>query len=573
MSTTAASLDPRRRSSPNAKRIATGLLAVAGCFAIVAFVIRASDADDIIANFAALGAGIGYVIALHVVVLACDGIAWRAFLAPEQRAPLADFLWARWVREATNLLLPVAQIGGEVVGARLLTLRGMTPSVAGASVVLDKLTEALSLIPFTLLGLLIMFAVTGRTRITEMVGFALIVAIAAIGAAALVPHASAYRAIRRRIDLWLLGSERPLLGQIAHFARTTRELYRPRRFAVATAWHLLGWMIGAGEVWLALAFMGHPISLAAALALESLGQAIISIGFMVPAAIGVQEGAYIAIGSALGLPPETALALSLVKRVRQIAFGVPGLCAWQAVELRRLLRIGQAGAVAMPRAVPSSHSNSYVRRFMRGVLRPLSATPLTPNLITWARIVSGLAACIACAIGQPLWNHAAALLWLASALLDRGDGEFARLTGRCTERGRLLDYHGDVIINALIFLAVGINLRHDAFGPWSIAMGVAAAVAIASAAILAEALELRIGEKTVPPRRGFDSDDILFVLVPIFWFGHLLLLLVGALLGGIAAAAYIWHRLARLSLAEAGRAQAIAGTADLSQLSGTALLP
>ena len=67
------------------------------------------------------------------------------------------------------------------------------------------------------------------------------------------------------------------------------------------------------------------------------------------------------------------------------------------------------------------------------------------------------------------------------------------------------------------------------------------------AGILAEALELRIGQRTVPSRHGFDSDDILFVLVPILWLGYLMPLLIGAAIGGSVAVLYIWHRLSRLS--------------------------
>jgi hypothetical protein len=35
------------------------------------------------------------------------------------------------------------------------------------------------------------------------------------------------------------------------------------------------------------------------------------------------------LGRVLGLGPETALALSLAKRVREVVLGIPGLIAWQ----------------------------------------------------------------------------------------------------------------------------------------------------------------------------------------------------------------------------------------------------
>ncbi|HLI22425.1 MAG TPA: CDP-alcohol phosphatidyltransferase family protein [Stellaceae bacterium] len=213
----------------------------------------------------------------------------------------------------------------------------------------------------------------------------------------------------------------------------------------------------------------------------------------------------------------------------------------------RELPVAAATKSREPLKAPSSHSNSYVRRFMRAAMRPFAATGLTPNGITWARIVTGVGACLACAAESTAWDHAAALLWLVSALLDRADGEFARMTKQCSESGRLLDYRGDVVINALIFFALGFHLRHGALGEWALLLGGIAFVAVAMAGILAEALELRIGQKTVPSRHGFDLDDILFVLVPILWLGYCAPLLFGAALGGSAAVLYLWRRLSRLS--------------------------
>src|SRR5262249_38703505 len=107
-------------------------------------------------------------------------------------------------------------------------------------------------------------------------------------------------------------------------------LYRQRRTtAAASAWHLLSWLLGTGEVWLALWFLGQPVGLAEAIMLESLGQAVRAGAFAVPGALGVQEGGYVMLGRVVGLAPETALALSLAKRVRELVLGVPGLIAWQ----------------------------------------------------------------------------------------------------------------------------------------------------------------------------------------------------------------------------------------------------
>jgi uncharacterized membrane protein YbhN (UPF0104 family) len=102
--------------------------------------------------------------------------------------------------------------------------------------------------------------------------------------------------------------------------------------------------VGAGEVWLALHFLGQPVTWLEAVLLESLGQAVRSTAFAVPGALGVQEGGFLVLGRLLGLPPEVALAVSLVKRVRELLLGVPGLLAWQLAAGRRLLRRRVEGA-------------------------------------------------------------------------------------------------------------------------------------------------------------------------------------------------------------------------------------
>jgi putative membrane protein len=109
--------------------------------------------------------------------------------------------------------------------------------------------------------------------------------------------------------------------------------------------HFAVWFVGALEVWIALRFMGHPIGYAEALVIESLAQAIRGAAFIVPGALGVQEGGLIALCAVFGVPAEAALALSLIKRAADVVVGVPGLVAWQALEGRRWLRREAVGPV------------------------------------------------------------------------------------------------------------------------------------------------------------------------------------------------------------------------------------
>ena len=46
-----------------------------------------------------------------------------------------------------------------------------------------------------------------------------------------------------------------------------------------------------------------------------------------PGALGVQEGGFLVVGGLVGLPPELALALALVRRARDVIIFVPALIA------------------------------------------------------------------------------------------------------------------------------------------------------------------------------------------------------------------------------------------------------
>jgi len=132
---------------------------------------------------------------------------------------------------------------------------------------------------------------------------------------------------------------------------------RPGRVWAGTALHFACWLASGLEAWLALRLMGVSIGIGAVLSIESLLYAIRSVAFAVPNAVGVQEGAYLLIGGLYGLAPETVLALSLLKRARDLTLGLPALLLWQLIEARRAFLSktldGRARALRLPTTMPS----------------------------------------------------------------------------------------------------------------------------------------------------------------------------------------------------------------------------
>ena len=303
--------------------------ALAGGLALLTALVVYHGAGEVLAALAAAGYGLLLVALFHLGPLFADALGWRRLVG--NRVSRLAFMRLRWIGESINSLLPVFQLGGNVVKAQLLARRGVPQPVAAASVVVDVTLVAASQLLFTLFGLLLLI---------EHLGGGGLVAPSLAGVAIMGFLVAAFFAVQRRglfaglaRSIGRFGGDRrwaQLTSSAEALDETVAQIYRDRGALIAAvSWHLMSWILGAGEVWLALRFIGHPVDLQTALLLESLGQAVRVAAFAIPGAMGVQEGGYLVLGRAVGLAPETCLALSLSKRVREIALGIPGLIAWQ----------------------------------------------------------------------------------------------------------------------------------------------------------------------------------------------------------------------------------------------------
>jgi putative membrane protein len=253
------------------------------------------------------------------------------------------FIGLRIIREAINCLLPAAQIGGDLIGGRLLARTGVAPGLAMAGILVDVLLQTVTQGSFAVCGLAVLWFGFGDIPVVRELGWGAVAAVPALGGFFLAQRFGLFALVDRSLAvlrrIWPgLGLERPLDLQPA-----LRRLYAaPSALGLGAALHLLGWLAGTAEIWLALSRMGARPNIGEAVVLESLGQAVRSAGFAVPGALGIQEGGFILLGSLFGLSAASAVALSLVKRLPDLAIGVPGLFAWQGLEMA-LLRRPRAG--------------------------------------------------------------------------------------------------------------------------------------------------------------------------------------------------------------------------------------
>jgi putative membrane protein len=314
------------------------IAALLGLVLAVAIVIY-HNAGLVLGTLFSQGPGLIGVIGFHAVPVLFSAGAWWIITRAEWRGGrFLDFIGARLIREAVNDLLPTAQVGGPLAGARLLTLRGAPGAPVAASLFVDVTGEVASELLFVFLGIGLL-AMDGRAP--EAVRLALI-GTAIMGPAVLgfvfAQRAGLVRLIDRFVrDLYRKlgrgGGEEP--AEALHDI-VWRIYARLGPLSLSFALHVICWVVGAGEIYLALLLLGQTPTIAEALILESLGQAIRSAAFVVPAGLGVQEGGFLVLGAAFGLSAPVSLALSLTKRVREIAFGGLSLLGWQVLEGRKL---------------------------------------------------------------------------------------------------------------------------------------------------------------------------------------------------------------------------------------------
>jgi putative membrane protein len=293
-----------------------------------------------------LGWWLAPITLYHLVPLSFDALSWRELLPASSRPGFLGVLRIRWIRESINSLLPVAGVGGDVAAARLAHKAGVPGAQAAASMVVDITVGAGTQLIFVLAGVALLGARSNSDAAAAVARVALI-GVAVFAAA---------------IAVFVLVQRNSMFAQLVHLARrvapekwlsvftehasaiddAVMNTYRRRlAFLCANVLRLAGWAAGVGETWLVMYFLSRPLSVTDAFILESLSSGVRAAAFMVPGALGALEGGIVVFGALFGLPADTALAISLSKRVRELALGLPGLVAWQWAEGRHLLRRGE----------------------------------------------------------------------------------------------------------------------------------------------------------------------------------------------------------------------------------------
>ncbi len=313
------------------KRISI-LLALAG-LAVSALLVVWFDAGQVLDVALSVGwQGFGVLSLWQAGLFLMLGLAWATVLPGVRPGVL---VWGRMVRDAATTCLPFSPVGGYVIGARAITVRGVAWPTAAAGTVVDVTAEITGQFLFSVFGLLVLVLLRPGSPLLAPVGIALGV-VGLLVALILRFRGSIGRGLHglgeRLLGEWFRGQ-----GGLDRVQTELSRLYgNPRRLLLACGLHLLGWFATGVGTWISLRLLGFEAGLLPILAMEALLDALVAAAFVVPGAAGVQEAGYVGFGAAFGVPPDMALSVSLLRRARDLALGLPILLAFQWIELRRI---------------------------------------------------------------------------------------------------------------------------------------------------------------------------------------------------------------------------------------------
>ncbi len=309
---------------------------------IAAYLVFHLGFDAVLTAATAVGwGGFAMLCLIGLALYAILGSAWFT-LIPAAFAPrITTFVWGRAVRDAAGEVLPFSQLGGFVIGARAVILRGVKSPLASASMIVDITVEMVAQIVFVLTGIAILLERVPASPSSAALfhAAAIGVLLAALGAAGFVLFQKHGLALAARLAERFLPSVATHAGAVDDAVAAIHA--SPLRLSLSLVIHLGGWTASALGTWVAVRLIGIHTPFVSVLAIEALLSAIRSAGAVIPNALGIQEAGYAMLAPLFGLTAQVGLAVSLLRRARDITIGTPVLLAWQAVEGGRALKWGR----------------------------------------------------------------------------------------------------------------------------------------------------------------------------------------------------------------------------------------
>ncbi|QHI95423.1 HpnL family protein [Aristophania vespae] len=328
----------------NVKKTLPYLLTFAGIL-LFTFLSAKAGIDPVYVALKKVGLlGFFALVIIQLIINFGLGVSWKA---STPKIALSRLTMARFVRDAASTCLPFSQLGGMLAGLKATVCEHpanpknrVSWAEAIASNIIDITSETLGQIVFIILAILCLIGHqdAGKFIIPLIAG----ILILTIGISSFIWSQHKSGNILAKIGYFLsrhiaASWHESFKNKSDSFQNALDDLWKhPKNIAYGAFIHLIFWLGSAVITWVGLHFLGANISIFNAIAIEGVVCGMMTVGFLVPAALGVQEGAYIALGLVFGVSTDISFSLSLLRRGRDIVIGVPVLLLWQIAEIRHI---------------------------------------------------------------------------------------------------------------------------------------------------------------------------------------------------------------------------------------------
>ncbi len=304
--------------------------------ALFGLVIKSSEPERLREIFMALHGSEWAVFGIYPFMCLWDVAAWKmVFAGPFRvRLKLPDLFAIRLAGEAVNNITPVIDIGGEPLKVVLVSRRFEIPKRKSlAAGVIGRTALLAAEIIFMVLGLFCSFfwlPLPFEWRFGTLV--VIFVFAAVVWFLIFAQKKGLFVTFIRWLGFFQFDPElfkrlhiplKEVDDDVSSFYATEKH-----QFHRAVLFHTIGWISGCVEMYFMFRIVGAPVSLWEALILESVLQTVRTASFFIPANLGTQEAGLAFLIQAAGYHPALGVAVSLLKRLRQIIWVAIGFAIW-----------------------------------------------------------------------------------------------------------------------------------------------------------------------------------------------------------------------------------------------------
>lgn len=303
---------------------------------LFAWALLAVDMKAVGALLIQMGFGFLVVLAIYSVVTWVDTVAWEYGFKPEETGSFK--LWELWrirqIGESFNTITPLGTVGGEPVKAQLLKERhGLSFKQGLASQVIGRTTFLMALIFFLVPGTILVFLSDFVSETFQKISLAGLVTFSTL---IFIFFLFQVTGGLGKLTAWAARifpslAKKNTLSQLNTLDSLMSGYYRkyPDRFLKSVGYALIGWIVGLGELYFTLYFLGHEVSFTDLWIIEALSQLVRVGSFFIPLSIGAQEGGLILIFVSMGMTGDMGLAVSFVRRIKELVWvGFGLLMGW-----------------------------------------------------------------------------------------------------------------------------------------------------------------------------------------------------------------------------------------------------